>query len=129
LALTFNIRTIYYQNQKYDKLYRVLDKFFLPLYGKLNFKNKAKIPFINNPYFTILAIKRMEYSDDLIIRGFNNSEKQIKLIFSNANNQPTGVDSLNLAEKMLKHNINVDIVNKYEIKTYRIANMSGEEDD
>jgi hypothetical protein len=63
----------------------------------------------------------MEYSDDFVIRGFNNSEKQIQLTFTDTNKQPMNVDVLNLKEKMIKHNIKADIVNPYEIKTYRMT--------
>jgi hypothetical protein len=63
----------------------------------------------------------MEYSDDFVIRGFNNSEKPIHLTFVDASNQPMSVDLLSLKEKMIKHNIKIDVVNKYEIKTYRMT--------
>jgi hypothetical protein len=93
----------------------------MPLYVNLNFKRKLRLPFINNSDFTITCVKKMEYSDDLLIRGFNNSDKSIKLTFTDINKQPMSVDVLNLKEKMIKHNVKTDIVNKYEIRTYRMT--------
>jgi hypothetical protein len=93
----------------------------MPLYTKLNFKKKVRLPFINHSDFTITTVKKMVYSDDLVIRGFNNSEKPIQLNFMNSDKQPISVDLLSLDEKMIKHNIKTDIVNKYEIRTYRVT--------
>jgi alpha-mannosidase len=93
----------------------------MPLYVDLDFQKKLRLPLINNPDFTIVCVKKMEYTDDLMIRGFNNSEKPIKLTFTDVNKQPVNVDLLNLKEKMVKHNFKDDIVNPYEIKTYRMT--------
>jgi hypothetical protein len=93
----------------------------MSLHTKLNPNKKVKLPFINHPDFTITCIKKMEHTDNLMIRGFNNSEKPIKLTFTNVDGKPVGVDILNLKEKMLKQNVKIDTINKYEIRTYRLT--------
>jgi alpha-mannosidase len=119
-AIQVNTPTTYYQMQTYNPVFYSFDKFLILNNWNINFKKQHFYPIIDHPDFTVTSIKKAEHTDDILIRGFNNSDKSIHVKFHNELGQPVLVDNLDLSEKLLKSSLDKDTITKYQIKTYKI---------
>jgi alpha-mannosidase len=106
--------------QTYNPVFYSFDKFLILNDWNINFNKQHFYPIIDHPDFTITSIKKAESTNDILVRGFNNSDKPIHIKFRNELGNPVRVDNLDLSEKLLKPSLVQDTIAKYQIKTYKI---------
>jgi alpha-mannosidase len=112
-AKKFTTSTLYYQSQKYNNLFKKMDRFLLmPEKNKLKDLNLQ----INNDNFIITSFKKAENSKKIILRGFNSSNSKINLEIK-VNNNITDFVKSNLLEEENENKINNVSLNPFEIAT------------
>ncbi|AHI53251.1 glycoside hydrolase family 38 N-terminal domain-containing protein [Spiroplasma culicicola] len=108
---------LYYQKQNLNNLYKRYDRFLLnEKYTKIKLDNNI---IINSNDFVVKTFKKAEFSDDLIIRGYNPLDKEISLSILYKKNL-IKFDLVNLKEEVIDSNKDSININKNQIVTILI---------
>lgn len=109
---------LFYQKQNHNNLFKKMDRFLLINDEVCNLNNNLNYKLNND--FIITTVKKSNYTNDIIIRGFNSSDKNIKLTIKDIENNNLGFKILDLKEK----NIITDVIHEYNLKMFEIITFS-----
>ncbi|QGS52278.1 glycosyl hydrolase-related protein [Spiroplasma tabanidicola] len=108
---------LYYQKQNFNNLYKKFDRF---LTNEVIFNTKKiKTIKVNNSSFVIKTIKKEENGDNIIVRGFNPTDKEIDLMIA-CENKNIIFDLVNLKEEVILKKLSSIKIKKNQIVSIKI---------